>query len=184
MGKNNYRLVKLVLTVMLLISSKEIYAGEAVNFSILSGNKSFESQTESGLIVEMQAPKWSVALVTSTLFSKKSVDVSDVKITGRTMEFGIGVRKYLIKKRMGFFVEGGLAWIEAKAKFETPEESISISDSVTGFWYGAGADIMIGDLLSVGLIGRISGVTAVATADDSRLEFGGRHFSIFAAYHF
>jgi len=79
-------------------------------------------------------------------------------------------------------MEGGLAWIFAEAELERSGEAMSVSDSTTGFWYGAGTDVIFGDVLSIGLLGRVSDATL--TSGDSDLDIGGRHSSIFAAFHF
>lgn len=83
---------------------------------------------------------------------------------------------------MRFFIEGGVALISATVRIETSGISISGSDSTTGFWYGAGADIMLGDLLSIGVLGRVS--NASLTANGVEGEIGGRHINIFITQHF
>jgi len=115
MNKDKDKIVKLILAIMLLISSSTIYAEDSVSFSVLSGSKAltndwglFESQTESGFIVELQAPEWPVALVPSIFSSKKSISVPDVKVTGSTMEVGGRCKKVFNKKTCGFFYGG---WI-------------------------------------------------------------------------
>ncbi|MCF6337445.1 MAG: hypothetical protein L3J84_05775 [Gammaproteobacteria bacterium] len=60
--------------------------------------------------------------------------------------------------------------------------SISGSGSTSGFWYGAGADVMPGDLLSTGVLGGIS--NASLTANGVEGEIGGRHVNIFVTQHF
>ena len=164
------------------------------NVSIIYGQKSLEAsdwesvdlQTEFGVGVEFQKPEWPVALVASYLTSKDSATVPvpgvNLELTGKTTELGIGARKYLTDSDVRFFVEGGLASVSAEITVGALGVSSSDSGSAVGFWLGAGVDMMMGDVLSLGFFARLSDATVDLAGVDGAA--GGTHVNVFAAYHF
>ncbi len=180
--------------VALLLTTLTTGAYATGSFSIIYGEKSLEkddwkpveSQTGFGFVGEYQKPNWPVALVATYFRSEEAATrtllSTDIKITGETTELGFGIRKYLIENRLRFFVEGGLLSISAKIKAEALGVSVSESDSGIGYWFGAGADVMVNDTLSVGLFARKS--DASVTLGGVNGQAGGTHVGISAAYHF
>lgn len=182
--------------VALLLTTLTTGAYATGSFSIIYGEKSLEkddwkpieSQTGFGFVGEYQKPDWPVALVATYFRSENvatrtvpSIDIR-IKMTGETTELGFGIRKYLIENRLRFFVEGGLMSISAKIKAEALGVSVSESDSGIGYWFGAGADVMVNDTLSIGLFARKS--DASVTLGGVNGQAGGMHVGISAAYHF
>ncbi len=184
--------MKFAMATILLTLTNGVYA--AGNFSVMFGNKTLaesdwrpvESQTEYSLGFEFQNPGWPLALVMTYSNSQDSAAIpifsGDVKMTGETTALNIGARKYLTKDHVRVFVEGGLTSISATIDFEFQGVSASVSDSATGYWFGAGADAMVSNALSVGVLGRMS--NASVTLAGNEFEAGGTSVGIFAAYHF
>lgn len=192
---NNWKLknAKYVAAILLATLANSVYA--AGNVNVLFGNKSLDSgdwepvdsQNEFGFGVEFNQPEWPVALVASYLSSEESKTDSTIpaEVKGSTEELSIGARSYLgNNERARFFVEGGLASIRAEFEGEFTQLGLvgSDSDSAIGFWFGAGADMMVTDMFSIGLLGRLS--SADVTLFDVDGKAGGTHFALFAAYHF
>jgi len=190
MRKKNYVFMKLIMAVMLLTSSNAIYA--TGNFNIMLGSKTLkkndwrpvESQLEYGFGFEIQSSEseWPIALVVTWLTSEASEIGDDIKRTGKTSEFDVGIRAYLIEGRVRFFIEGGQAFFSAKKATEGFGSPVSDSSSASGYWYGAGIDVMLNKALSIGLLGRIS--NAILTVGDVDGEIGGEHLNVFVAFHF
>ncbi len=184
--------INFIATLLLTTLTSGAYA--AGSFSILYGEKSLEkndwkpveSQTGFGVVGEYKEPNWPVALVATYFRSEDSALLTgagaNIKITGETTELGFGIRKYLNENRLRFFVEGGLISISAKIKAEVFGVSASDSDSNIGYWFGAGADVMVNDTLSIGLFARKS--DASVTLGGVNGEAGGTHAGISATYHF
>lgn len=177
---------------ILMALANSVYA--AGSFNVMFGNKSLkendwkpvESQTEYGLGFEFQKPSWPLTLVMSYSKSTDSAVIptfgGDIKMTGETSALNIGARKYLIKDHVRIFVEGGLASISATANIEFQGLFASVSDSAVGPWFGAGAAVMVSDVMSIGVLGRMSSASVVFA--DVEVDAGGTHFAAFAAYHF
>ena len=192
MGMGGVKNVSWATAVFLAMLANGAHASD--NISIIYGQKSLEasdwepvdSHTEFGVGVEFQKPEWPVALVASYLTSKDSATVPalgvNLELTGKTTELGIGARKYLTDSGVRFFVEGGLASVSAEITVGALGVSFSDSGSAVGFWLGAGVDMMMGDVLSLGFFARLSDATVDLAGVDGAA--GGTHVNVFAAYHF
>jgi len=180
---------KYIIESMLLLLSSTAYSAGSI--SIISGNKTLdwqqiESQPESGYGLEFMAREWSSSLVITHLNSEDSAILEgfggNIRATGKTTETGIGMRSYLTQNNIRFFAEGGLAVISASIRLERGSELLSDSNTTIGFWFGAGVDVMLGDILSIGFLGRVSNAPMTLGGVDSNA--GGTHFNIFATFHF
>lgn len=201
MRRQYFAFLKYLTVVLLAILGTEASAAGSVN--VLYGKKSLnktdwqpvDSQAEYGFGVEYQKLGWPVALVASYLNSKDTGESQypdygfNTLDTGETAEFAIGARKYLTKNQVRVFVEGGLVSIRTEIRVQpyaihSGDGGHLAVDTATGhgLWVGAGADILVNDALSIGVLGRASDATV--TMFDVEGEAGGVHFNVFAAYHF
>jgi hypothetical protein len=178
--------------------------------SLDSDWKPLESQSEFGFGVAYRQSEWPVLVVASYLTSEDSTTRSGLieykldtypatdKFTANTQEIGIGIRKNLSAEAIRLFIEGGLATISARLieKLAVPaigyDVSSTTSDSAIGVWFGAGLDVLVSEMVSIGASARISNATVRFPTRDpdtgagltENIKAGGTHFNVYAAYHF
>lgn len=168
------------------------------NVSIFLGQKSLEkedwepveSQNEFGVGFEHKGSEWPVSVMVSYFHSKAfgyESELPDLEIEGETKEFSVGARKSFSKDKMRFFIDAGLASISATAAFnirvvDTATISVLESDSGFGTYFGLGADALLSDAFSIGIL--VGESNAKVTLFDESFKAGGTHFGIFAAYYF
>ncbi|HHI93346.1 MAG TPA: hypothetical protein ENK04_07530 [Gammaproteobacteria bacterium] len=189
MYKNSHSAVNFTTLIVLLLLSGAVHSAGSI--SVISGNKTLdwrqvESQRESGFGFELNDPGWDTAMVVTYLSSEESTTLEGfggaIKATGKTTEIGFGARKYLTEDSVRFFLEGGAAVISGSLELAIPGESVSDSASTIGFWFGAGGEIMLEDIMSVGFFSRVS--SAPVTLFDIDSDIGGTHFNLYVSYHF
>jgi hypothetical protein len=128
-----------------------------------------ENQDEFGVEASWGEKNWPIQIATDLFGSYK--DDSAAGITGKTSEFGIGIRKIWGHGHVHPYLGGGLAYAYGGAELDFSGIMVKDSDTSIGGWAGGGVFWRLGSRFNLGLAARYS--QAKVTLFDSDLEAGG-----------
>ena len=170
------------------------------NINVFLGQKSLdkddwepiEKQSEFGIEVDFRKKDWPVNIAIDILHSWAEDTVSltdpftgpyDMKVTGNTTEFNIGIRKIWDEfSSVRPFIGGGLSYIRAEFEGTIPGlGSASDSDTGVGIWLGGGVYFTLGEHFNIGVELKYS--DAEVTLFDVDGDAGGTHYGLLAGYH-
>lgn len=142
-----------------------------------------EKQGEFGILIDFKKEDWPVSIALDFLGSSDKTTISGIEFEGTTTEFDIGIRKIveIPGSALRPFIGGGFAFVKAEAVARRGALSVSVDDSATGFWFDAGAYVVISEHFNLGVEARYSDAEVrFGTVD---LEAGGRHVGVILGYH-
>ena len=128
-----------------------------------------EAQDEFGVEVSWGKKGWPIQIATDLFGSYK--EDNNAGITGKTSEFGIGIRKIWGHGHVHPYIGGGAAFIYGGAELDFSGIVVKDSDTSPGAWAGGGVFWRLGSRFNLGLAARYS--KATVTLFDSDLEAGG-----------
>jgi opacity protein-like surface antigen len=161
------------------------------NLNILFGNKTLDSdwepvekQSEFGMLLDFKQEGWPVSMAMDVLSSSGDKTISGIKLTGKTTEIDIGVRKIFdfgndipIKP----FIGGGIAIIKAEIEASLGPYSASESDTGTGMWFNIGAYMTLNEQFNLGFEIRQSQADVSFAGIDAKA--GGAHAGLLIGLH-
>ena len=187
----------IMISLCMMVST--VYAdGPSNNINFFFGQKSlsndwdtaygdYREQPEFGILGDFRAQDWPISISVELLGSTKKED----DLTGRTSEFGLGVKK--IWEGAGTpirpFVGIGLNSITAEFEEEFNDGSVASSeDTGMGYYMEGGVYFTLGENLNLGALVRYSYASISVDKDndgeeDDDFNVGGTHAGIFIGYH-
>jgi len=128
-----------------------------------------ESQDQFGVEMSWGKKRWPI-LIATDLFGSYKED-KNAGITGKTSEFGVGLRKIWGHRHVHPYFGGGAAFIYGGAELDFSGIMVKVSDTSVGAWAGGGIFWRLGSRFNLGLAARYS--TAKITLFDTDMEAGG-----------
>ncbi len=128
-----------------------------------------EAQDAFGVEMSWGKQRWPIQIATDLFGSYK--EDKDVGITGKTAEFGIGIRKIWGHGHVHPYLGGGAAFVYGGAELDFSGIMVKDSDTSAGAWAGGGFFWRLGSRFNLGLAARYS--KAKVTLFDSDMEAGG-----------
>ena len=128
-----------------------------------------ENQDLFGVEVSWGGRNWPIQIATDLFGSYK--EDSEAGITGKTSEFGVGIRKIWGHGHVHPYLGGGAAFVYGAAELDFSGIIVKDSDTSIGAWAGGGVFWRLGSRFNLGLAARYS--QAKVTLFDSDLEAGG-----------
>jgi hypothetical protein len=151
-----------------------------------------ERQPEFGVEIDFREKHWPVNIAIDIMNARSEDTVSmydpltgpfDMKVSGYTTEFNVGIRK-IWDEFPSFrpFIGGGLSYIQAEFKGSiSGVGSASDTDSGVGIWLGGGVYFTLGEHFNLGA--EIKYSDADVTLFDVNGNAGGTHYGLLTGYH-
>jgi opacity protein-like surface antigen len=138
-----------------------------------------DEQLAFGVMADLGIPGWPVNLALDVFYSFNDDEVGGVDVSGDTLEFNLGVRKYFAltgdkEEGLSIFVGGGLCLAFASAEVDGESEDAN----GVGFWVDAGLIYTLGGGWTIGAEVGFTSADVEFEDADVEAEAGGIRYGV------